>query len=143
MTTTRSATAALVIATFALAGCGDDDPDDDSAAFCDAIERSEEVNPFGVTPSGDREPDLDLYLAGLEGMSAAYEDALAVVPGEIEDDFETYASWAIDRYDTALAIEEPTGQQVDVVIFQLPEADGPSEELLAFIDAECGIDFSD
>ena len=142
MYTARSATALLMIATAALAGCGDD-ADDDAAAFCDAIERSEEANPFGVTPSGDREPDLDLYLAGLEGMSAAYEDALAVVPGEIEDDFETYASWAIDRYDTALAIEEPTGQQVDVVIFQLPEADGPSEELLAFIDAACDIDFSD
>ena len=111
--------------------------------FCAAIQRSEEANPFGVTASGNREPDLERYLAGLEEMSAAFKDAAAVAPSEIEEEFATYAVWATERYDAALAIEEPTGRMVDVAIFQGPEVDLPSAQLIAYIDTECDIDFSD
>ena len=133
----------LLIATIALAGCNDDGRSGDSAAFCEAIQRSEEANPFGVTASGDREPDLELYLVGLQGMSAAYKDALTVVPSEIEEDFEALAASATQRYDEALAIEEPTGATVDAVTFAGPAPHAPSDELLAYIDTECSIDFSD
>jgi hypothetical protein len=123
-------------------GCGDDndgavDPSTDSAAFCDAIERAEDSTPFGAT---SREPDLDLFLAGLEGLSAAYKDASASVPSEIMDEFEVFASEATDRYDRALAIVDPTDQTVDAVIFG-GTGGGASDELLAYISTECGIDF--
>ena len=134
--------AALLLAATALTGCGGDG-DSEAAAFCAAIQRSEEANPFGVTASGNREPDLERYLAGLAEMSAAYKDAVAVAPSEIEEEFATYAEWATERYDAALAIEEPTGQMVDVVIFQGPEVDLPSAQLITYIDTECDIDFSD
>ncbi len=131
----------VLVAVLVLAGCGDDDSGGgDSTAFCEAIERSENANPFGVTSSGDREPDLDLYLAGLEGMSAAYKDAIANVPSEIKDDFEVFASEAMQIYATALAIDDPTGETVDAVIFGA-DVGGASDELLAFINTECGIDF--
>ena len=142
MKTTKPATV-LLIASIALAGCSDEGGSGDSAAFCEAIRRSEEVNPFGVTASGDREPDLELYLAGLEGMSAAYKDALAVVPSEIEEDFEALAASATKRYDEALAIEEPTGATVDAVIFSGSDPHAPSDELITYIGTECSIDFSD
>ena len=142
---TREVAAMLALTAVAFVGCGDDADEtaDGSAAFCAAIQRSEEVNPFGVTPAGDREPDLERYLAGLEGMSTAYKEAVAVAPSEIAEDFEALAAWATERYDAALAIEEPTGEMVDVVIFQGPDVDLPSAELIVYIDAQCGIDFSD
>jgi hypothetical protein len=134
----------LIVVTV-LAGCGDDDSGEgantNSGAFCDAIERSKNANIFGVAASGDREPDLGLYLAGLEGMSAAYKDALANVPSEIKDEFDPFASEATQRYDEALAIEDPTDQTVDAVIFGGPDPGGPSEELVAYINTECGVDF--
>jgi hypothetical protein len=130
----------LIVVTV-LAGCGDDDSGEganaNSAAFCDAIERSNSATPFGDT---DRELDLDVFLGGLEGMSAAYKDALANVPSEIKDEFDPFASEATQRYDEALAIEDPTDQTVDAVIFGGPDPGGPSEELVAYINTECGID---
>lgn len=94
-------------------------------------------NPFG---SASREPDLDSFLAGLEEVSAAYKDALANAPDEVRDEFEVFSSEATGRYDTALEIEDPTNESVDAVIFGGPDG-GATEELLAFILAECGIDF--
>jgi hypothetical protein len=74
-------------------------------------------------------------------MWAAYKDALANVPNEIKDDFEALASEATQRWGEALAIEDPTDQTVDAVIFGGPDPGGPSEELVAYINTECGIDF--
>ncbi len=131
----------VLVALLVLAGCGDDDSGGgDSAAFCDAIERSENASPFGTS---NREPDLDLFLAGLEEMSAAYKDAMANAPSEIKDEFEVFASEATQRYDAALAIDDPTDQTVDAVIFGGPDPGDPwpSEELVAYINTECGIDF--
>jgi hypothetical protein len=130
-----------LIAVAVLSGCGDDDSTgDNSTAFCNAIERADNANPFGAEA---REPDLDLFLAGLEGLSAAYTDALANAPSEIKDDFEVFASEATQRYTTALEIADPTDQSVDAVIFGATEGGLTNEgedELLAQISTECGID---
>jgi hypothetical protein len=132
--------AALLIFVMVLAGCGDDDSaenSNDSAAFCEAIERAQDNNPFG---SQSREPDLDLFLTRVEEMSAAYKDALANAPSEIKDDFETFATEATQRYDAALSLDEPTNQTVDAVIFGGPDVDSPAE-LFEYINVTCGIDF--
>ena len=134
----------FLIAVAVLAGCGNDASGEgantNSAAFCDAIEQSKNASPFGAT---SREPDLDLFLVGLEGMSAAYKDALANAPSEIKAEFEVFASEATQRYDAALAIDDPTDQTVDAVIFGGPDPGDPwpSEELVAYVNTECGIDF--
>jgi hypothetical protein len=127
-----------LIAVIVLAGCADDDSSNnaDLAAFCDAIERSEDSNPFGI---GSREPDLGLFLVGLADVSAAYKDALAHTPREISEEFSAFASEAIERYDSALAIEDPTDLAVDAVIFG-GTGEGASDELLEFIRTECDID---
>ena len=136
----RSGRMALVALIVLLGGCGDDASGGDAGgnlvAFCEAIERSEDNNPFGAA---SREPDLDMFLAGLEEMSAAYKDAIANAPSEIKDDFDVFASEATQRYDTALAIDNPTDQTVDAVIFG-GIGGGASDLLLTFINTECGID---
>jgi hypothetical protein len=95
------------------------------------------ANPFGAE---DRKPDLDLFLAGLEEMSAAYKEALAGASNEIRVDFEMFASEATQRYDTVLALEDPTDQTVDAVIVE-GTGSGTSDELSAFIKTECDIAF--
>ncbi len=42
---------------------------------------------------------------------------MANAPSEIKDEFEVFASEATQRYDTALAIDDPSNQTVDAVIF--------------------------
>ena len=131
-----AASGVLLVAVIVLAGCGDDDSGDgdgDSVAFCEAIERADNANPFAAEA---REPDLDLFLAGLDEMSAAYK---ANVPSEIKAEFEVFASEATQRYDAALAIDDPTDQTVDAVIFG-GTGEGPSEEFFVYINTECGTD---
>ena len=131
----RRVLALMIVGGFVLVACGDDDGGGDVAAFCDAVERVTNSDIF------EGEDDPDAFQAAISDMREAMNDARANAPSEISDDVEVVVSQTEQFLDALSEIEDPADEaQVEAAFAVLDEEQGPTEELDAFILAECGID---